>query len=321
MTTIRSLWSAVTIPGAEHPYATAHLRVHYPALVTGSDTERLGGVFQADPSHAPSPVVLVLGGINVGQDAYRWLAVELARQGFVTVTYDWVGPLFAGQVGITPGVDIALARPDTYGDGPTCQAIAPMLQHLASLNAAGPLQGALDLDRVALFGHSAGGTVALQSGRFFPQVRAVATYGAHTMVSTMLGWPAGHIAEALVDSPVLLLAGTEDGVIAASSDRYGASPDGPHDPVSRTFDEALQDGRTGVHVLATVHGANHFSVVEPADPTAARSFLDRPSTVGGATARGAIAGLLSAFLRTHLRGGDPAALDTFPQDLVSVRRR
>ncbi len=320
MTTVRSLWSAVTIPGAPDPYATAHLRVHYPALVTGSDAERLGGVFQADPSGAPYPVVLVLSGINVGQDAYRWLAVELARQGFATVTYDWVGPLFAGQVGITPGVDLALARPGTYGDGPTCQAIAPLLAHLAALNAAGPLERALDLDRVALFGHSAGGTVALQSGRFFPQVRAVATYGAHTMVSTMLGWPAGHVAEALVDSPVLLLAGTEDGVIAGSSDRYGAASDGPHDPVSRTFDEALKD-HDGDHVLATLAGANHFSVVEPADPTAARSFLDRPSTVGGATARGAIAGLLAAFLRTHLRGGDPAALDTFPQDLVSVRRR
>ncbi|GAA3228146.1 alpha/beta hydrolase family protein [Dactylosporangium siamense] len=321
MTTVRSLWSAVTIPGAPEPYATAHLKVHYPALVTGSDTERLSGVFQADPAGGPHPVVLVLSGINVGQDAYRWLAVELARQGFVTVTYDWVGPLFAGQVGITPGVDLALARPDTYGDGPTCQAIAPLLHELASLNAAeGPLRGALDLDRVALFGHSAGGTVALQSGRFFPQVRAVATYGAHTMVSTMLGWPAGHIADALVESPVLLLAGTEDGVIAASADRYGASADGSHDPVNRTFDEALKD-RDGEHVLATLAGANHFSVVEPADPTAARSFLDRPSTVGDATARGAIAGLLSAFLRTHLRGGDPAALDTFPQDLVSVRRR
>ncbi|MET7425130.1 alpha/beta hydrolase [Dactylosporangium sp. NPDC005555] len=321
MSTVRSLWSAVTIPGAPDPFATAHLKVHYPALVTGSDAERLSGVFQADPSGGPYPVVLVLSGINVGQDAYRWLAVELAGQGFAVVTYDWVGPLFAGQVGITPGVDLALARPGTYGDGPTCQALDPILRRLAALDAdEGPLRGALDLDRVALFGHSAGGTVALQSGRFFPQVRAVATYGAHTMVSTMLGWPAGHIAEALVDSPVLLLAGTQDGVIAASADRYGSSGGAPHDPVGRTFDEALKD-RDGDHVLATLHGANHFSVVEPADPTAARSFLDRPSTVGEATARGAIAGLLTAFLHTHLRGGDPAALDTFPPDLVSVRRR
>ncbi|WUG21414.1 Rieske 2Fe-2S domain-containing protein [Streptomyces sp. NBC_00464] len=54
--------------------------------------------------------------------------------------------------------------------------------------------------------------------------------------------------------------------------------------------------------------------MEPADPTAARSFLDRPSTAGGSTVRGVIAGLLSAFLRTHLRGGDPAALDS--TDLV-----
>ena len=140
------------------------------------------------------------------------------------------------------------------------------------------------------------------------------------MVSTMLGWPAGTIAEALVDSPVLLLAGTEDGVIAASADRYGAASGGPHDPVSRTFDEALKD-HDGHHVLADPGRRQPLQRRGPADPTAARSFLDRPSTVGGATARGAIAGLLAAFLRTHLRGGDPAALDTFPPDLVSVRRR
>ncbi|WP_238006582.1 dienelactone hydrolase family protein [Dactylosporangium sp. AC04546] len=307
---MRSLWHAVRIPDAPEPFDTAVLKVHYPALVTGSDEERLSGNFRADPANAPYPVVLILSGINVGQDAYRWLATDLASRGFAAVTYDWVGPLFAGQVGLTPGVDLALAKPDTYGQGPTCQAIAPIISALSGL-----LDGALDTTRLALVGHSAGGTVALQSGRFFSGVRAVATYGAHTMVSTMLGWPAGTIAPAHVESPVLLLAGTEDGVIADSADRYQAT--GDHDPVSRTFDEALQD-RGGEHVLAWLQGGNHFSIADPVDPTSARAFLDRPSTVDGASARAAIAGLLATFLGTHLRGEPAAEAD---ESLLKIRRR
>ncbi|GGM05831.1 alpha/beta hydrolase family protein [Dactylosporangium sucinum] len=308
-TTVRSRWHAVRIPGAPEPFDTAVLKVHYPALVTGSDEERLSGNFRADPANAPYPVVLILSGINVGQDAYRWLATDLAARGFAAVTYDWVGPLFAGQVGLTPGVDLALARPDTYGQGPTCPAIAPIVSALAGL-----LDGALDTTRLALVGHSAGGTVALQSARFFRGCRAVATYGAHTMVSTMLGWPAGTIAPALVESPVLLLAGTEDGVIAGSSDRYGAGSG--HDPVSRTFDEALHD-RGGEHVLAWLQGGNHFSIADPVDPTSARAFLDRPSTVDGGEARAAIAGILAEFLGTYLRG--EAAEHASP--LLKIRRR
>jgi hypothetical protein len=109
VTTIRSIWWAAAIPGHDAPFDTAHLRVYYPAKPDGSDRERLSGVMAADPDGAPYPVAIIVSGVNVGQEAYRWLATELAQRGIVAVTYDWVGTLFGGLHGITPGVDLDAA--------------------------------------------------------------------------------------------------------------------------------------------------------------------------------------------------------------------
>ncbi|WP_405182851.1 alpha/beta hydrolase [Nocardia sp. NBC_01377] len=114
MSIIRSLWWSVRTDGTA-PFDTAHLKVYYPAEVRGDDAERLTGVFGADPANAPYPVVLFLSGVNVGQDAYRRFATAIAENGFVVVTFDRVAELFGGQFGLTPGVDLAAARPDTYG--------------------------------------------------------------------------------------------------------------------------------------------------------------------------------------------------------------
>ncbi|MFD0475526.1 hypothetical protein ACFQ0B_50365 [Nonomuraea thailandensis] len=78
-----------------------------------------------------------------------------------------------------------------------------------------------------------------------------------------------------MDCPVLLATGTRDGVISGSADRYGQEGHA-HDPVTRTFEEALGGG--GEHLLAVLEGANHFTVADPVDPTAARAFLDLPAT-------------------------------------------
>ncbi|MGW3856131.1 alpha/beta hydrolase family protein [Micromonospora arida] len=321
---VRSVWSAVRVPGAPAPFDTAHLRVYYPARPTGSDAERLSGVLAADPAGAPYPVVLLVSGVNVGQDAYRWLAVELAARGVVAVTYDWVGVLFAGLHGITPGVDLDAARPDGYGSRPTSPSLRPVLDALAQLT--GPLDGLLDLDRVALVGHSAGGTVALQSARFLPEVRAVASYGAHTMVATMLGWPAGTVLPAQVDCPVMLLAGTHDGVINGSADRYGEDAATRADPITRTFDEALPDAG-GTNLLVRLAGANHFGIVHPLDPTSARAFLDDEATAEPEATRALLVDLLSGFLAVHLRGEPADGFDRLlaqlgtTSSIASFRRR
>ncbi|WP_216893106.1 alpha/beta hydrolase family protein [Nocardia alni] len=315
MTLIRSLWWSVRTDGAA-PFDTAHLKVYYPAISSGDDAERLSGVFAPDPAGAPYPVVVFVSGVNVGQDAYRRFAVALAENGFVVVTFDRVAELFGGQRGITPGVDLDAARPDAYGTRPTCPAIGAVLDGLAELNELPPLRGALDADRVALGGHSAGGTVVLQSARYFPSVRAVFAWGAHTMVATMLGWDPGTVLPAQVSCPVLLGVGTNDGVIQGSADRYGEDGRDRPDPVRRTFEEALPEGD---NLLAIIPGANHFGIADP-DPTAARAFLDGPNE---ADALAPFAGLTAVFLRTHLTGEAAAktALAEFHAGDIRLSRR
>ncbi|WP_084472450.1 alpha/beta hydrolase family protein [Nocardia alba] len=298
---IRSLWWSVRTDGTA-PFDTAHLKVYYPAVATGDDAERLTGVFGPDPAGAPYPVVLFMSGVNVGQEAYRRFAVAIAEAGFVVVTVDRVGELFGGLRGLTPGVELDAARPDAYGTRPTCPAIGAILASLAELAELAPLRGALDLDRVALGGHSAGGTVVLQSARYFPGVRAVFAWGAHNMVATMLGWEPGTVLPAQVACPVLLGVGTNDGVIQGSADRYGEDGANRPDPVRRTFDEALPEG---ANLLAIIKGANHFGIAD-ADPTAARAFLDGPAETD---ALPPFAALTATFLHTHLSGRPHAEVE------------
>ncbi|GAB2680322.1 alpha/beta hydrolase family protein [Nocardia goodfellowii] len=311
---IRSMWWSVRTDGVA-PFDTAHLKVYYPALPSGSDAERLTGVFAPDPTRAPYPVVVFLSGVNVGQDSYRRFATAVAATGFVVVTMDRVAELFGGQRGLTPGVDLDAARPDAYGTRPTCPTIGAVLDALIEINELPPLRGALDLARIALGGHSAGGTVVLQSARFFPSVAAVFAWGAHTMVATMLGWAPGTVLPAQVGCPVLLGVGTNDGVIQASADRYGEDGAERPDPVRRTFLEALPQGD---HLLAVVPGANHFGIADT-DPTAARAFLDGPAETD---ALAPFARLTSAFLRAHLRGDGAAGteLAEFDQGVRLSRR-
>ncbi|MFC5751317.1 alpha/beta hydrolase [Actinomadura rugatobispora] len=307
---VRSLWWPAGT-GGPSPFGTAHLKVYYPARAEGTDAERLTGVFPPDPAGAPYPVVLFCSGVNVEQAAYRPLAAGIAAAGFAVVTFDRVAELFGGQYGLTPGVDVDAARPDAYGTRPTCPAIPAVLDALGGIDL---LKGVLDLDRIALGGHSAGGTVVLQSARFVPGVRACFAYGTHTMVATMLGWPPGTVLPAQADCPVLLGVGTRDGVIAGSSDRYGEPV--PSDPVTRTFTEALAGPGD---LLAVVKGANHFAVADPVDPTAARAFLDLDPDTDPGESRRAFTDLVVTFLRAHVRGED--VTPNADPALIDLRRR
>ncbi|MBM9459186.1 dienelactone hydrolase family protein [Nocardioides sp. zg-536] len=325
---VRAHRTAVRVPGAAAPFDTLHVTLRHPALPAASDVERMSGMLRADPTGAPYPVVVVLPGVNVSSTGYLDLAVALAQAGMVAVTFDWVGELFAGQHGLTPGVDLAVVGPETYGTAPTTPVLAPLLEALASCNAEGPLAGLLDLDRVGLFGHSAGGTVALQSARaeWFPQVRAVATYGAHTMASQQLGHPAGTLLPAPVSVPVMLVAGTADGVVAASAIRYGEEAGAPaHDPVERTFVEALPADTEAW--LVRLAGAGHMLPAAPEDPTSARGFLEEPLTADAEHLRGVLVELLVAFYSSRL-GTDAVATtvlaglaDDPRPEIADIRRR
>jgi hypothetical protein len=213
-----------------------------------------------------------------------------------------VEEVFGTGVAVSPGIDVAVLRPESFGSAPCGTALQPVLDALAKLG--GPLEGLLDLDRVALGGHSGGGTVVLQSANpaWFPQVRAVFTYGAHAMASTVLGWPTGHVMDLSNEVAVLLLTGEHDGVMSASAVRYGEDGDEERvDPVARTYDRSFAGGRGDVHHVV-LRGANHFTIAHPLDLTSARAFLDEPATGDEDVARAALAETVGLFLDGHLRG-------------------
>jgi hypothetical protein len=299
---IRALFQAAALPNASAPYNTLHLKIYYPAAPTNSDAERMSGVIPADKASAPMPVVIFFNGINVGIESYHWLAVKLAESNIVTVMYTHVAETLPGVIGLTPAIDLAKVKPDTYGSGATCPAVQPILDALTQLNGdeKSPLHQALDLNHIILGGHSAGGTVALQNAQFFEQVRAVFSYAGHTMASTMLGFAPNTVLN-VGNKSVMLMRGDRDGVIAASRVRYGTEGQSA-DPVEKTFDEACQPsaGHEAYDVL--LQGANHFSIAHPLDETTGRFFLDMEMSRPEDEIRNEIAGLVETFINKHVRG-------------------
>jgi predicted dienelactone hydrolase len=268
----------------------------------------MSGALPADRADGRRPVVLVVPGINIGQDSYRWLAEELVGAGFVAVTFDLVGELMPGMYGTTPGLDLDAVRPETYGSRPTTPSLRAIHEALADLDSGdGPLSGVLDLDRVAWVGHSAGGSASIQSSssEWFPELRAVVAYGCHGGVSTALGWPESTVVQSPATVPFLLMGGRRDGVIAGSAVRYGDGDVASQSLVARTFDESLVHSRDAVLVEWT--DATHFTLADPIDTTTARSFLDEEPGAAGDATRTLVASTLIDFLRGHVLD-DQAAL-------------
>ena len=293
---IRALYTAVKAEGTSPPFDTLQLKVFYPAALTGSEGERMSGVIPADRSRGPMPVVIFFNGINVPAECYAWLAIALARRHIVTALFNWVGETLPGMIGLTIGLDLRRVTPQTYGCGPTVPAIGQIIAALDALNRSGPLEGVLAMDRLVLGGHSAGGTAALHNAnpRYFAQVVAGFSYAGHTLAATMLGFPPGSVLPCSSELPLLLMGGARDGVIAASSARYGQEAD-PVLPLRRTFEEGIA-GRRGDRYLVIWRAANHFTLAHPLDETSGRSFLDLPAQGDEAVIRAHISEVIAAFI-------------------------
>jgi len=302
MMNVRALFRAATVEEASSPYDTIHLKVFYPAQMSGSEQEQNLGIVPADSQHSPFKVVIFFNGINCGSELYQWLAVKLAEHGLVVVTFSWVAENLPGMVALTPGVDIKMLAPHLYGTEPTASALPSLIAALERLQAEGVLAGLLDLNHIILGGHSAGGRVAIESAssRFFPQVVAAFAYGAHTAGAVQLGYEAGTILPLPDSLPLLLIGGTCDGVIFNSSQRYGVTWEQAQTPVVRTFREALAGGR-GDSYLLLLEGANHFSVAAPIDGTTGIPFLDFPASQPEEQLRKLMTQAIGLFIDAHVR--------------------
>ncbi len=306
---IRAFWRAVKVETAVPPYDTLHLKVFYPAQTSDSQLERDQGIVPANSEQAPFPVVIFFNGVNCELQIYQWLAVKLAQRGLVVITFAWIAENLPGIVGLTPGVNIAMWQPQAYGTGASAAALPALLGEIERLQSEGILAGLLDLKKIVLGGHSAGGRVALESAnpRFFPQIAAAFGYGVHTAAPVMLGYEPGKILPLPDALPMLLIGGTCDGVIANSSDRYGISAGDPTTLTVRTFKEALSGGRNDTY-LVLIEGANHFSIAHPQDSTTGRSFLDFPATQPEDRIRSLIAEVITLFIDAYVRHQASASL-------------
>lgn len=282
--------------------------LYYPGDDQRLSEARLTGQVPALEANAPWPVVVLAPGINVAPDGYRWLAHRLVADGLCVVTYAAIGSLGPAGRGITPGIDLTALAPDTIGTRPSSTALGPLLDHLAELAADehSPVAGRVDLSRVVVGGHSAGGTMALHNSDpgWVPGLQAMFAYAAHTMTATALGHGEATVATIPARVPMLLLGGDNDGVIAASRDRY-RTDDGAHDPVRRTFEEAI-NRQQGDSWLVELAGAGHFAICDPVDTTSGRSFLEPDPKNTDPAIRDLLADLIACFIAASL--GQPSGV-------------
>jgi dienelactone hydrolase len=308
---VRSLYTAGVLQGRTAPFDRVQMRVFYPAEFTGTQQERMSGMLPVASGVTRLPVVVFLPGVNVTIDSYRWFAEFLVAQGFVVVLPWVIESMGPGMTALTAGVDRTASSPAELGSRPACFALEAILSTLADLDASGsPLAGHLDLTRVAFGGHSAGGSMALlsSSARWFPSLRCTFTFGAHLLGSQLAGWEPGSVMTVSNDTvPLLLMAGTQDGVIAASAVRYGETAETREDPMRRTFARGLPDPVRARSHLVLIEGADHFAIVNPVDATAARSFLEPATPFEAPLHRELICALSESFLRLHLYGDEAGA--------------
>ncbi|MDC0832895.1 dienelactone hydrolase [Geitlerinema sp. CS-897] len=300
--TVRAIYEAAKIESAASPYDTLNLKIFYPACLPDDERSQNLGIVPADDKNAPFPVVIFFNGINCSPEVYQWLAVKLAERKFVVVTFSWVAENIPGMVALTPGVDIKMLSPQLYGTGPTASALPTILKTLEQLQNKGILAGLLDLNRIVLGGHSAGGRVAIESAspQFFSQVVASFAYGAHTAAAVQIGYEPGTILPLPDELPLLLIGGTCDGVIAQSSHRYGVTWEQPTTPIQRTFQDAIAGGRNDSYLLL-LEGANHFSIAQTFDSTTGRPFLDFPETQPQEQLQNVMVEAIALFLEARVK--------------------
>ncbi|MBE9049011.1 dienelactone hydrolase [Nostocales cyanobacterium LEGE 11386] len=307
---IRAIVEAAKVDDAQSPYDTIHLKILYPALILESDVAKNMGIMPVNPEKAPFPVVIFFNGFNCDAQQYQWLGIKLAERGLVVVLFNWIAETLPGMTSFTPGFNLEHRKPTLYRTAPTASALPAVLATLEKLQTRSILAGKLDLQRIILGGHSEGGRVAMENAdpQFFPQVAASFAYGTHTAGMMMLGHEANQILPLPDSLPLLIIGGTCDGIIANSNAHYGLIAGDATTPVIRTFHEAIAGGRNDSY-LVILAGANHFSIVDSCDETAAIPFVDFPATQPQENIRLLMAQTIGLFIDTYVRHQPEVSLE------------
>jgi len=297
---VRAFRRAIAVPDSQPPYDRINLKVFYPA--DNSQAENPFSNTPAAQNLAPFPVVIFFNGFNCSLATYQWLAIELTQRGLVVVLFDWLNQA-KQNVFLSPGVDLAAFSAENYGKIPSATALPLLLEELDNLQSVGVLADLLDLQKIILGGHSAGGRLALENAeqKFFDGIAGTFSYGAHSAAPLSLGYEPGKILPLPDSLPMLLIGGTEDGVIAKNSKIYGLEQwSTPATPIVRTFREAINQERGDLH-LVIVEGANHFAIAEYSDPTLSVAANDFAATQPETEIRSLIASTIGLFIDSYIR--------------------
>ena len=230
------------------------------------------------------PVVVHLQGGSVDAQHYAGFGRTLAQAGFAVIVPNHLRVLGA------PG-----SPPSPLTEG---QVVAAALRGLsrAAEPAGSFLRARIDLDRIAVTGHSFGGVVGLYTVAGLcmapfctppllrPPLRAAAFFGTHLVRDGKAEVPA------MQGVPVALLAGLQDG---------RALPD----QIRATYDRL-----SGPRSLIRIDGVNHYGITDSNPPAGATPETRTQTREQGQGVR-LIARAVAAFLAPYLRHVPPTPLD------------
>jgi dienelactone hydrolase len=273
------------VPGARPPYDVVQFRVDYPAAAAATADAGLG-LIGPDPSYGRLPVVILHGNFNCPPHLYLWLARRLALAGRAAVTFTWVTTWLDDRPGLSTGIDLGAVAPDATLRRSPHLVLEPLLGALTTLPEIG---ASLDTDRVVLGGHSAGGTLALLAAApaWHPRVRGAFSYGGHTRAQVPQGLGTDTYLPLSGDLPLLLVAGTADGVVGAIAARQGHT--GSEHPMVATRHRAVPDA--GDAWLVMIEGADHYAVADGYDGSTGRGYLEQPGPADPSVVRDRFAAL------------------------------
>ncbi|HEX2622793.1 MAG TPA: hypothetical protein VHL11_21690, partial [Phototrophicaceae bacterium] len=196
-----------------------------------------------------------------------------------------------------------------YGQALVSSSLPAVLTALRALNAEPPLKDTLDLNRLILAGHSAGGVMALMNAHrhLLPGVVAAISFFGNPLATTSLAGDAftkGELPRLADNLPLLIIGGTDDGVSQHHNQIYGRPDCTSTDITLATLHEGIdvqnQPSNRLDRYAVVIEGASHYSIADPLDTTIGRTYLDNVPTLDRAECRRLLTELTARFISEHV---------------------